>query len=85
MNTPRRKLTPGYLFFYLLFSGDAWRVLCGIVAAVLLTPHLVAERDFGPGATWVLAAMLVAIGWWITAWPMEKWAAFLRRRLLRLR
>jgi hypothetical protein len=85
MSTPRRKITPGYIFFYLLFSGDAWRVLCGLVAAVLLTPHLAAGRDLGRGAIAVLALMLVAIGWWVTAWPMERWAALLRRRIRALR
>jgi hypothetical protein len=79
-----RKKTPGYVFFYLLFSADTWRVLCGVVAAVLLTPHLIAGRHYSRGATAVLALMLVAIGWWVTAWPMERWAAFIRHRIRKL-
>jgi hypothetical protein len=79
-----RKITPGYLFFYLLFSTDTWRVLCGVIGAVLLTPYLIEGRNYGRGATLVLALMLVAIGWWVTAWPMARWATFLRCRILKL-
>lgn len=81
MSTPKRKITPGYLFFYLLFSADSWRILCGVVVAIWLTPHLATGRELSPAAQGVLAFMLVAIGWWVTAWPMEKWTAFLRRRM----
>jgi hypothetical protein len=77
-------MTPGYLFFYLLFSADTWRVLCGVIGAVLLTPRLAEGRHLGHWATAILAIMLVAVGWWVTAWPMGRWAAFLRRRILKL-
>ena len=85
MSSDPRRPTLLYLFFYLLFSADTWRVLCGVIAAVLLTPHLAAGQGLGRGATAVLAMMLVAIGWWVTAWPMERWAAFLRRRMRSLK
>ena len=76
-----RKPTLVYLFFYLLFNADTWRVLCGVIGAIALTPYLATGRDLGRGAVIVLALMLVAIGWWVTAWPMERWAAFLRQRM----
>jgi hypothetical protein len=81
---PDRKMTPGYIFFYLLFSADTWRVLCGVIGAVLLTPRLAEGRQLGQGAMVILALMLVAIGWWVTAWPMARWAAFLRQRIFKL-
>ena len=81
MKRSGRKLTPGYVFFYLIFSADTWRVLCGIIVALLLTPQLAAGRDLDRGASLMLGLMLVAIGWWVSAWPMERWAAFLRRRM----
>lgn len=81
MNKPKQRLTPGYIFFYLFFSADTWRVLSGIVIAMALTPHLSIGRDLSPAARGVLGFMLVAIGWWITGRPMESWAAFLRRRM----
>jgi len=80
-----RKLTPGYVLFYLIFSADTWRVLCGIILALLLAPQLAEGRDLGRGANAMLGLMLVAIGWWVSAWPMERWAAFLRRRMRSLR
>jgi hypothetical protein len=82
---PKRRMTPAYLFFYLLFSADTWRVLCGVVGAFVLTPYLAAGQSLNGGATMVLAIMLVAIGWWVSAWPMGRWAAFLRRRMRSLR
>jgi dipeptide/tripeptide permease len=81
MSKPKRQITFGYIFFYLLFSADTWRVLCGVVMAVVLTPHLATGREMSPAGQGLLGLMLVAIGWWVTAWPMEKWAAFLRRRM----
>lgn len=81
MSPPKRRLTPGYVFFYLLFSADSWRVLCGVVIAVVLTPHLSTGRELSPAAQGVLGLMLVAIGWWVSAWPMEKLTAFLRDRM----
>jgi hypothetical protein len=85
MNQDPRNPKFVYLFFYLLFSADTWRFLCGVIGATVLTPYLAAGRDLGRGAVVVLALMLVAIGWWVTAWPMERWAAFLRQRMRSLR
>ena len=81
MSNPKRRLTPGYLFFYLVFSADTWRILCGVVLAIALSPRLSAGRELSPSAQVVLGLMLVAIGWWVTGRPMERWAAFLRRRM----
>ncbi|MDJ0780521.1 MAG: hypothetical protein QNJ22_01050 [Desulfosarcinaceae bacterium] len=78
MKQNRRPRTPSYIFFYLLLSADTWRVLIGVIIAVALTPRLAEEQALGRGAAAVLALMLVAVGWWISAWPMNKWTALLR-------
>lgn len=81
MSKPKRRITPGYLFFYIVFSADSWRLLCGLVISILLTPHLSTGRELTTSAQVVLGFMLVAIGWWVSAKPMEKWAAFLRDKM----
>ncbi len=58
----QRRITPSYVFFYVLFSQDTWRILIGIMASLLVTPHIFTP-DMELAARLVLYAMLAAIGY----------------------
>ncbi len=75
----KKKRTPGYIIFYILFLPDSWQILIGIVAAYLLFPFIV-SAGMGLGANVMLYIMLAAIGYagskvparWITR-ILKKW------------
>jgi hypothetical protein len=58
----KKKLTPGYVFFYILFWPDTWRILIGIAAACLLAPRLV-YPDLGALGTGMIYVMIASIGY----------------------
>ena len=74
-----RRLTFSYLFFYLLFSDDTWRIVTGFVCAVLLGPMITEGRDLSQSAEVVVWLMIMAIGWSISGWPAKKITAHLKR------
>lgn len=77
---PREKITPLYVFFYILLSADTYRILTGVVMGVVLMPRLLPAETtiFG---RYVLFIMLVAIGWAISAIP-ARWIARKLRSLI---
>jgi len=75
----KRPLSLSYLFFYLLFSEDTWRIGAGFACAVLLGPLVTHGRALSRGAEVIVWLMIMAIGWSITAWPARKISAALRR------
>ncbi|WP_373499028.1 hypothetical protein [Desulfococcus sp.] len=58
----KRQLTPGYIFFYILFLPDTWQILIGAAAASLLT-SAVRPEDMGRAGGAVLFVMIAAIGY----------------------
>ncbi len=56
----KRPLTPGYVFFYILFWPDTWRILIGAAAAFFLAPRLVSP-DMGVMGAGMVYVMLAAI------------------------
>ena len=78
----KHPVTPGYIFFYILFSPDTWRILAGIALAALLAPSLIATREMGPAGSWMVSIMVAGIGYGASAWPAKKFAGFLRQRIL---
>lgn len=64
----KRPITPTYIVFYLLFFPDTWRILAGIVVAVLLVPKI-APADLAPAGRAMLHVMVAGIGWAVTARP----------------
>ena len=58
----KRQLTPGFIFFYILFLPDTWQIIIGIIAASFLTPA-VRPEDLGRGGGIVLFVMIAAIGY----------------------
>jgi len=69
----KRFITPGYIFFYLVFSPDFWRILAGFSLAIFLTPSI-APPDLSTAGRAMLYVMLAAIGWAVTAKP-GRWIA----------
>ena len=78
----KRPITPGYVFFYLLFSPDTWRILTGVVLACLLAPPIIATREMNTMAKVVMWIMVGGIGYGFSGMPAKKFSAFLRRRIL---
>lgn len=75
----KRSISVSYIFFYLLFSDDSWRIAAGFVCAVLLGPIVTRGRDLGQGAEVIVWLMIMAIGWSVTAWPARKITAALKQ------
>lgn len=81
---PKRRVTASYLFFYLLFSDDTWRLAAGFACAVVLGPMATRDRDMSQSAEVMVWLMIMAIGWSLTAWPARKITAALKRALHRV-
>lgn len=56
-----------YVFFYLLFSPDTWRILIGLVAAIFLGPKAVAMGNYTPAGQAVIWLMILALGYVLSA------------------
>ncbi len=78
----KRPLTPAYVFFYLLFWPDTWRIVIGIAAALVLTPLLLSP-DENVLRTGMLHIMIAAIGYAAAAWPARGIARGFKRLLLK--
>jgi hypothetical protein len=76
---PKRPLSISYVFFYLLFSADTWRILSGFICAVVLGPMVTQGRNLNRGGEVMVWLMIMAIGWSVTAWPARKITGALQR------
>ena len=81
MKKPRLSLS--YIFFYLLFSDDTWRLAAGFIFAVFLGPLVTQGRDLSQGGQVMVWLMILAIGWSVTAWPAKKITDALKRAVKR--
>ena len=72
----KKPITPTYIAFYILFSPDTWRILAGILLAVLVAPGI-APPDLKPAGVAMLHVMIGCIGYAVAAKP----AAWLTGRL----
>jgi len=77
----KRKKTPGYYFFYLLFLPESWRVLIGLAAAYGLLP-LVVYTGMTTGGKALLFIMLATIGYTASGVPARWMSRTLKRLLL---
>lgn len=69
MNRPvKRPLTPAYVIFFILFWPDTWRILTGVLMALLITPYIL-PADLGLGGSAMLYVMIAAIGWALSGRP----------------
>jgi len=75
----KRSLSAAYIFFFLLFSDDAWRILAGFIMAVLIGPLITQGRNLSRGGEVMVWLMIMAIGWSVSAWPAKKITAALQK------
>ncbi len=78
----KRPLTAGYVFFYLLFWPDTWRILIGVAAAWGLAPRLVSPA-MGATGTAMIYLMLATIGYALSAVPARWISAGIKRLVLK--
>jgi len=77
----KRPLSPSYIFFYILFLPDSWRILIGIIAAVLLVPFILSpEMNFGARA--IIYIMSAAIGYTGSSIPARLITEMLKKLIL---
>ncbi len=81
--TGKRRITLPYVFFYILFSVDTWRILIGIAASAVLTPRLSETQDLPAKGEAMLYVMIAGIGWAVSAYPAKKIATGLRKFVLK--
>jgi hypothetical protein len=75
----KRPLTASYIFFYLLFSDDTWRILAGFIVAVWVGPMVTQGRNLSQGGEVMVWLMMMAIGWSISGWPARKITSALKK------
>ncbi len=75
----KRPFRAAYIFFFLLFSDDTWRILAGFLLALLLGPLVVHQRNLSQGGEAVVWLMIMAIGWSISGWPAKKITGALKK------
>jgi hypothetical protein len=70
-----------YVVFYLLFWSESWRVMLGVVLALLLAPQVVPPQmeRVAAALVWV---MLATIAYCLAGYPARKIAQFWQRLIL---
>ena len=69
MNKPsKRPLTPAYIIFYILFWPDTWRILVGLLLALVFAPFIL-PADISAAGRAMLYVMVAAIGWSLSGKP----------------
>ncbi len=77
----KRKITPSYIFFYILFSPDTWKILIGIIVAYFLSP-LITAPDTGTGGKAMIFIMTAAIGYSVSGMPANRITAYFKKIIL---
>jgi hypothetical protein len=77
----KRTITPAYVFFYILFWPDTWRMAIGLAAAVLVAPLLLSAEQ-GWGSVLLIHLMIACIGYAVSSAPARGFAGFLQQRVL---
>jgi hypothetical protein len=80
----KRPLSLSYIFFYLIFSEDTWRIAAGFLFAIFLGPMVTQGREMSQGGEAMVWVMIMAIGWSVTAWPAKKITGGLKKVLKRM-
>lgn len=78
----KRSLSVSYLLFYILFWPDTYRIVFGIVGAVLLAP-LMLDPSASVANSAMVHTMLAVIGYAATARPARSIASFLQKKVLK--
>ncbi len=77
----KRPITPAYVVFYILFSSDTWRIVMGIILAVLLVPHIV-KPEMASTARGLVYIMVATIGYAASGMPASGITKILKRLIL---
>ena len=77
----KKSLSPGYIFFFILFWPDTWRILIGVLAAVLIAPQLLVATE-NVFAFAMLHVMIACIGYAATAGIAGVIVRFLKKIIL---
>ena len=78
----KRPLTPGYLFFFLIFWPDTYRILIGLCAAFFLAPRITPPDQGGFGLA-LMYVMLACIGYAASAKPARSISSKLKKVVLK--
>ena len=76
----RRPVTPAYVIFYVLFSTDTWRILIGVILAVIFTPRVL-TADLHTAGRVMVYVMVATIGWALSGKPARWITAALKKAL----
>ncbi len=76
----KRKLTPTYVLFYILFLPDTWQIIIGIALAYFFVPAIL-KPNMATGAIVMLYIMCTAIGYALSAKP-GKWISNAIKKLI---
>jgi len=77
----KRPLTPGYIFFFILFLPDSWQVLIGLAVSWFFTPAILSP-EMNPVAEAVLYFMVATIGYAASRGPARGLTKLLKKRIL---
>lgn len=77
----RKAIRPAYVFFYILFLPDTWRVLMGAGVAYLLVPTIL-PPDIDLAGRMVIYIMCATIGYAVSGIPGNAISRLLKRLVL---
>lgn len=77
----KRKITPGYVFFYILFLPDSWRIVIGVIVSVAATPYII-KPDMTAGAEGMLYIMTATIGYGVSGFAGRRISGFFKKLVL---
>lgn len=78
----KRPLTPGYLFFYLIFWPDTYRILIGLSVAFFLAPRIM-PPDQGWFGLVMMHIMLACMGYAASGKPARSISHKLKKMVLK--
>lgn len=77
----KRALTPGYIFFFILFLPDSWQVIIGLAASWFFTPTILSPET-NLLAEAVLYVMVATIGYAASSGPARGLTKLLKKSIL---
>ena len=79
----KRPLTFNYIIFYLLFCPDTYRIIIGLVAAILFAPIIISQ-DMNTLGKIIVYLMIATIGYAISTVPGRAVAGFFQKQFLKI-
>lgn len=79
----KTRITPVYIFFYILFLPDTYRVLTGLAAALILAPLIIKTNSVTGIGQFMIYLMLATIGYAVTGKIGDKIAKLAKKVVLK--